>query len=49
MIFFKRNKDIHFDLYYKIVNISRNKDFYSKFKVPDTTVKEAGNNICFVQ
>tara|TARA_A100001015_G_scaffold320171_1_gene445622 strand:+ start:621 stop:1142 length:522 start_codon:yes stop_codon:yes gene_type:complete len=37
MIFFKRNKDIHFDLYYKIVNISRNKDFYSKFKVPDTT------------
>ena len=37
MIFFKRNKDIHFDIYNKIVNISRDTDFYSKCKVPDTT------------
>ena len=37
MIFFKRNKDIHFDIYYKIVNISRDTNFYSKCKVPDTT------------
>ena len=37
MIFSKRDKDIHFDLYYKIVNISRDKGFYSKCKVPDTT------------
>ncbi len=37
MILFKKNKDIHFDIYYKIVNISRNSDFYSKYKVPDTT------------
>ena len=37
MIFFKKNKDIHFDIYYKIVDISRNPDFYSKYKVPDTT------------
>ena len=37
MIFFKRNKDIHFDIYYKIVNMSRDTNFYSKCKVPDTT------------
>ena len=37
MIFFKRNKDIHFDIYHKIVNISRDTDFYSKCNVPDTT------------
>ena len=37
MIFFKKNKDIHFDIYYKIVNISRDTDFYSKCNVPDTT------------
>ena len=37
MIFFKRDNDIHFDLYYKIVSFSRNKEFYSKCKVPDTT------------
>lgn len=37
MIFFKRDKDIHFDLYYKIVSISREAGFYSKCKVPDTT------------
>ena len=37
MIFFKKNKDIHFDIYHKIVNISRDTDFYSKCNVPDTT------------
>tara|TARA_B100000900_G_scaffold365423_1_gene340662 strand:+ start:56 stop:595 length:540 start_codon:yes stop_codon:yes gene_type:complete len=37
MIFFKKNKDDHFDLYYKIVNISREESFYSDYEVPDTT------------
>ena len=37
MIFFKKNKDIHFDLYYQIVDISRDKSFYSVCEVPDTT------------
>ncbi len=36
MIFFKSDKDTHFDLYYKIVNISRGRDFYTKCQVPDT-------------
>ena len=37
-MFFKKKKyeTIHNDIYQKIVEFSRNKIFYTKYKVPDT-------------